>query len=484
MKNKIILAYEKYDPITGSGWNLNGRITPNTTTQIIGPSSAFYDHLYKLLIDSQNNLGMRDDSRIFAYSDKVTSIVMQMQLSDITDQTYFYPVEIRSIDFYLDNTSHIAITPRVLDDIRNGQAYLLIVYDNEGNLAFRKNQLDLLIKPLELPKNRVYVIHGDYECNNFKDQLYYSYKPVNGYPWWLESFKNNNNYLTPITYVPNKLYITYNRRPRTHRLYLISMLKDNKLLEDGFVSFGKVDLTGLYFNDISQENIEFLTAFGGRSIDNIDLDIEVPAIHIDWLSHAKSFLSLVSETLVSDETNCIYFSEKIYKPIVIGHPFLLLGGHKQLAKLREFGFKTFNQWWDEDYDNIHNVLERIKCIINILVDLKSKPIEELILIRKQMLPTLEHNQQVYRELVANNPDKHSRPIREVLESILIQDGNLSISNKVQEIYNMEINTNTNSASKLTLEELLEREEQKMNEQKNDMQKRLEELRKRDPFIYK
>jgi len=49
---------------------------------------------------------------------------------------------------------------------------------------------------------------------------------------------------------------------------------------------------------------------------------------------------------------------------------------------------------------------------------------------------------------------------------------------------MEINTNTNNASILTLEELLEREEQKMNEEKNNMQTRLEELRKRDPFIYK
>jgi hypothetical protein len=50
---------------------------------------------------------------------------------------------------------------------------------------------------------------------------------------------------------------------------------------------------------------------------------------------------------------------------------------------------------------------------------------------------------------------------------------------------MEINTNTNTTDTMSVEEILEREERKMNEETDLlMQKRLEELKKRDPFIYK
>lgn len=47
---------------------------------------------------------------------------------------------------------------------------------------------------------------------------------------------------------------------------------------------------------------------------------------------------------------------------------------------------------------------------------------------------------------------------------------------------MEINTNTNNTDTLSLDKLLKNNDIKTDSEK--MEKRLEELRKRDPFIYK
>jgi hypothetical protein len=72
----------------------------------------------------------------------------------------------------------------------------------------------------------------------------------------------------------------------------------------------------------------------------------------------------VSETLFSE--NKKHLSEKIFKPIAAGKPFILAAGVNNLQYLKNYGFGTFDQLWNENYDNIVDPKGRLEKIFNLI----------------------------------------------------------------------------------------------------------------------
>jgi hypothetical protein len=69
----------------------------------------------------------------------------------------------------------------------------------------------------------------------------------------------------------------------------------------------------------------------------------------------RCYLNIVAETENFGYQDCIFLTEKIAKPLVAGQPFLVYARAKGfLAYLKSQGFRTFDQWIDESYDNIEN----------------------------------------------------------------------------------------------------------------------------------
>ena len=69
--------------------------------------------------------------------------------------------------------------------------------------------------------------------------------------------------------------------------------------------------------------------------------------------------------------NCPYSfrTEKIWKPIAIGHPFIVVSNFGYLRDLKQLGFQTFDHLIDESYDSISNDQERIDRIVDLVKDL-------------------------------------------------------------------------------------------------------------------
>lgn len=103
----------------------------------------------------------------------------------------------------------------------------------------------------------------------------------------------------------------------------------------------------------------------------------------------NAFVYLITETV--GDYPYPYFTEKTWKAIVSKVPFMIVGSPQSLDKLREFGFKTFNQWWKEDYDLLPTVSQRIESIVLELKNLSTLPTSELVRIRKEMLPVINYN---------------------------------------------------------------------------------------------
>ena len=101
----------------------------------------------------------------------------------------------------------------------------------------------------------------------------------------------------------------------------------------------------------------------------------------------SSFLHVVPETVVDR----VHLTEKIFKPIVLKQPFVLLNGAGALEYMRSYGFKTFSDFWSEEYDTIDNLDQRLQAAADVVNYVGSCSLKELEQMRDKMKPILEHN---------------------------------------------------------------------------------------------
>lgn len=75
--------------------------------------------------------------------------------------------------------------------------------------------------------------------------------------------------------------------------------------------------------------------------------------------------SLVVESTIE---NVSFITEKSFKPISYRHPFLIYGPMHTLAHLRNNGFETFGEMFDESYDECADPNERLNIILQNIDD--------------------------------------------------------------------------------------------------------------------
>ena len=93
-----------------------------------------------------------------------------------------------------------------------------------------------------------------------------------------------------------------------------------------------------------------------------------------------------------------FLTEKLFRPMLYWHPQLVQCTTGTLDYLKQLGFKTFSNYWNEDYDNEPNGKIRTAMIVDEVKKLNNKSLEELHEMYWDMMPILEHN----RELLLKN----------------------------------------------------------------------------------
>jgi hypothetical protein len=72
-------------------------------------------------------------------------------------------------------------------------------------------------------------------------------------------------------------------------------------------------------------------------------------------------------------------------------PFVLVSTAGSLEYLRRYGFQTFDQIWDEDYDHETDDATRLIKIASLLKDLDDQSPRELEQMYRASIPVLQHN---------------------------------------------------------------------------------------------
>jgi len=105
----------------------------------------------------------------------------------------------------------------------------------------------------------------------------------------------------------------------------------------------------------------------------------------------RSYFSIVSESRfnIGDPKVGFFYTEKIMRTMLYEHPFLLQAVPYALEHLKLAGYKTFDKFWDEDYDKITNHTDRVLRITEIVKDIcHNKDLDSL---SKEWTEIIEHN---------------------------------------------------------------------------------------------
>jgi len=115
-------------------------------------------------------------------------------------------------------------------------------------------------------------------------------------------------------------------------------------------------------------------------------------MHSCWLSlfneSAESLLYLVTETVYTGRRH--HLTEKTFKPIALGMPFVIVGTRGSLEYLRSYGFRTFEGIWDESYDQEEDSV-RIERIASLLRSLDELPVPAKQDLFDQAQEVIKHN---------------------------------------------------------------------------------------------
>lgn len=310
----------------------------------------------------------------------------------------------------------------------------------------------LLINELYTPSsdtNKIKIIFENLLKNNYCI-LYNDHKTdvdlfVDNLHFYMEKYKVNPNKIFVILYLPsevddirkklnamgyNKIHVTYKmnwllwtkyyfkpkpevvptykfsvfvRRFSDWRFLLYCKLIENDILDNTVFTFSnnhpdfqnsevsKDDMIRSIENVFSSE----ITHKIQKWIDTLPVQLNdgtaYPVSDIIFSKLLQSHIHIVCETHVHSNGSGVCLTEKIYKPLVAGKPFIVVGQHKILKLLRDQGFRTFHPIIDESYDDIQDYKLRLDAICKELKRINELPSYKLLELVDQCNEVIQHN---------------------------------------------------------------------------------------------
>lgn len=215
----------------------------------------------------------------------------------------------------------------------------------------------------------------------------------------------------------DKVFICYNHlisKYRSYRLHLVSNLIELDLVQYGRVSLFLKDKDGTWRDAIEDPSVPIdnrarVKIF--KALKNINEPLIIDTKEPNGSLSATINFDDLTSALWHIVTETVYFlpklhlSEKIFKPIVVKRPFILVAAPGNLAYLKRYGFKTFDRWIDESYDDEQDHYIRIEKITEEIAKLCALEPADLLEMHKEMQEVLEYNFQHFygnfRKIITN-----------------------------------------------------------------------------------
>ena len=316
------------------------------------------------------------------------------------------------------------IPTKILEEVRKGNCKLIFDNTLEGRRIDGKHFLNPFYKSiddLKLPTKNIYFITNDLIAE--KTHSNYDRKDkvnVISIMWNVFDVKRliHEGHLPSRVNIENEIkyksknnikhFLKVNRTNRFERNLFMLFMNHHKLLDKSlisFPSFPKESYPSLFDEYTTDKNIKELMSKVPFDIDETDETNHGPAgvgegkfnadLPFNPIHYRNSFISIVMCAFPFD-INGYHLHSSTFNPIYCGHPIIQFGPYESLKVMRDYGFKTFDKWWDESYDEERDDYLRLKKIMDIVLNVSKLSQNELINIYKEMKETLQHNVDVVK----------------------------------------------------------------------------------------
>ena len=199
-------------------------------------------------------------------------------------------------------------------------------------------------------------------------------------------YGNVENLKTEVDF--NHIYDCYNHIPHHHRCVLMDELSRNDLMKYGIISWNKFDT---WYND-------FQFTHWDPKLMLLDEDFFIEGMRNEYsrnLLKNSGFFSVVTESTVLH----MDYTEKTFRALYLEKPFLILAKEGQNQNLKKYGFETFDEIFNYDFDNDKNLNVRIEGVVNNIKSLIGKDLQE---VNGVVLEKVKHNKKRIMEIEKND----------------------------------------------------------------------------------
>jgi len=200
-----------------------------------------------------------------------------------------------------------------------------------------------------------------------------------------------------------KKFMCLNGVDRNYRKLIYDFIHEKNIVDNTFLSFTPTELDNQRHTTIG-DNWDF--PFNN---DNIHKKFNYRnRKHISNV-YNLSFCNIITETQFNTTIEkSMQITEKTDKSFTTLQPFVLVSTTYSIKRLHEYGFKTFDKWWDESYDLEEDNSVRMQKLFNVIEYINSFSLEELTEIYNDMKPILIHNFELSLNMW-NNQNSHWYP---------------------------------------------------------------------------
>jgi len=144
-----------------------------------------------------------------------------------------------------------------------------------------------------------------------------------------------------------------------------------------------------------RQEVEKFLKHGPYVCDQYNADQHNDHRHVMTDLYSNSYCHLVFETHFDvDKSGGAFLTEKTYKCIKYGQPFIIVGASRSLAVLREQGYRVFDHVMDNKYDLIRDNTARWLFLRNMILNLGRQDLHQLYL---DCLEDVQHNQRQFEQ---------------------------------------------------------------------------------------
>ena len=208
-------------------------------------------------------------------------------------------------------------------------------------------------------------------------------------------------------------FLCLNRKDRPHRVDFYNFIKTHNLLQNSLFTMIEpqflptCNLPDGYDDYGNNEN--FSVQYGGTKV----MRQNWPFAHLNPILYKDTYFSVILETHCY-ESEYTYITEKVFKSILIGHPFMVLSNHNYYKNLKELGYKTFDGLIDESFDEIADNNQRFLKFAESLKNLVESDLNEFL---KKAKPICEHNRKTLLSNFANSYISNHKKLVDFIEKI-------------------------------------------------------------------